>query len=231
MGAKRWQREWNIQTQPSWPEINPLCKEGSHSVRWVYSDAGDIGAFRGGKSRGSLPPRNQHQNPPPIRRRKRPRPSKHIHQLRSLKHHKRDIHIQRNGPLRNIPHRRRYLQVWHSSCRRQRLFAAKILVRDYRRADNHAILSDAIERIFRVQHDLIFMQKVPIAEILTTGIGNNVGSALFLLPFSRGSVHITSFDPGVYPAINPNYFMVDWDLKLQRRIAQITAEFWANGSC
>ncbi|KAL4970547.1 GMC family oxidoreductase [Aspergillus stella-maris] len=92
-----------------------------------------------------------------------------------------------------------------------------------------AVSADIIRHLYQVQHDLMFDESkaVPIAEILTTGIGSNVGSALFLLlPFSRGSVHVTSNEMGVYPAINPNYFSIDWDLDLQQRIAQITKGFW-----
>ncbi|KAL4806565.1 hypothetical protein BDV18DRAFT_159737 [Aspergillus unguis] len=92
---------------------------------------------------------------------------------------------------------------------------------------NGAISAQAVEQLYKAQHDLIFKQDVPFVEILTTGIGSNVGSAFFiLLPFSRGSVHIDSADPAEYPSINPNYFMVEWDLALQRRLAQLTTKFW-----
>lgn len=92
---------------------------------------------------------------------------------------------------------------------------------------NHAVSDKAIERLYKLQHDLIFNQEVPFVEILTMGIGENVGSAFFiLLPFSRGSVHINSSDPAAYPSINPNYLMVDWDLALQRKLAQLVSRFW-----
>ncbi|KAL4813316.1 hypothetical protein BDW67DRAFT_192934 [Aspergillus spinulosporus] len=94
-------------------------------------------------------------------------------------------------------------------------------------ASNDALSTSAIEHLYQVQHDLIFAQDVPCVEILTTALGANVGSAFFiLLPFSRGRVHISSADPAAYPAINPNYFMAEWDLTLQRKIAQIVAKFW-----
>ncbi|KAL4937313.1 hypothetical protein BDV06DRAFT_215985 [Aspergillus oleicola] len=99
-------------------------------------------------------------------------------------------------------------------------------------ATSGAVSADSIAHLYQVQHELMFNEEkaVPIAEILTTGIGRNVGSALFLLlPFSRGSVHIPSSETGVYPAINPNYFLLDWDLHLQRRIAQIVKGFWETG--
>ncbi|KAL5332470.1 hypothetical protein BJX70DRAFT_130147 [Aspergillus crustosus] len=92
---------------------------------------------------------------------------------------------------------------------------------------DHAIPASAVEHLYQIQHDLIFNQDVPFVEILTTAVGDNVGSAFFiLLPFSRGSVHINSADPSAYPLINPNYFQINFDLILQRKIAQTVARFW-----
>ncbi|KAL4871190.1 hypothetical protein BDV12DRAFT_194553 [Aspergillus spectabilis] len=91
----------------------------------------------------------------------------------------------------------------------------------------HAISASAIEQLYQVQHDLIFNHDVPFVEILTTALGENVGSAFFiLLPFSRGSVHINSADSSDYPSVNPNYFQINWDLILQRKVAQTVAKFW-----
>lgn len=46
------------------------------------------------------------------------------------------------------------------------------------------------------------------------------------MPFSRGNVHIASADPLAYPQINPNFFLVDYDLKVQVAIAKWTRKFW-----
>lgn len=87
--------------------------------------------------------------------------------------------------------------------------------------------ASAIEHQYRVQHDLIFNQEVAITEILTTSLGPLVGTAFWIsLPFSRGSVHIHSSDPGVYPSLDPNYFAAEWDLVFQRRIAQLIFRYW-----
>ncbi|KAL4909667.1 hypothetical protein BDW74DRAFT_186185 [Aspergillus multicolor] len=92
---------------------------------------------------------------------------------------------------------------------------------------NNAFSATSLEQLYRIQHSLIFEQDVPFVEILTTGIGSNVGSAFFiLLPFSRGNVHITSSDPSVFPAIDPNYLGIDWDAELQVRIADVVTRFW-----
>ncbi|RDW89984.1 GMC family oxidoreductase [Aspergillus mulundensis] len=90
-----------------------------------------------------------------------------------------------------------------------------------------AISAASLEQLYRIQHSLIFNQDVPLIEILTTGIGSNVGSAFFiLLPFSRGNVHITSSNPHVYPSINPNYLNITWDAEVQVRSAEIVRRFW-----
>ena len=46
------------------------------------------------------------------------------------------------------------------------------------------------------------------------------------MPFSRGNVHISSADPLAYPHINPNYFLVDFDLDVQVAIKKWTRKFW-----
>ncbi|KAJ0420560.1 hypothetical protein BJY00DRAFT_284080 [Aspergillus carlsbadensis] len=94
-------------------------------------------------------------------------------------------------------------------------------------ASHHAISAKSIEYLFRTQHDIIFNKSVPFIEILTTAMGSNVGSAFFiLLPFSRGSVHVSSADPNVYPDIDPRYLSIDWDLELQGKVAEVVRRFW-----
>lgn len=91
----------------------------------------------------------------------------------------------------------------------------------------HAVSASAFAHVFRVQHDLIFEKNISSVELLTTASGNNLVSAFWtLLPFSRGSVHIASSNPQMYPLINPNYFMVTWDMILQTQIAKLAARFW-----
>jgi hypothetical protein len=99
-------------------------------------------------------------------------------------------------------------------------------------ANNYAINASSLEYLFKVQADLL--KTVPNAEsIFETGhsLGQPpsglVASAFWLLmPFSRGSVHISSADPLAYPSINPNYFAVDYDLQTQVAIAKWTRKFW-----
>ncbi|TVY56724.1 Glucose oxidase [Lachnellula cervina] len=99
-------------------------------------------------------------------------------------------------------------------------------------ANNHAVNASSLEYIFKVQSQLL--KSVTNAEVfLSTGKGIGLppsgllATAFWLLmPFSRGSVHINSLDPLAYPTINPNYFLVDYDLKTQAAITKWVREFW-----
>ncbi|TVY80982.1 Glucose oxidase [Lachnellula suecica] len=85
-------------------------------------------------------------------------------------------------------------------------------------------------KLFKLQHDLIFSttHPVPMAEILIEPFGTVIDVEYWaLLPFSRGSVHITSSVPGVAAAINPNYYMLDWDITGQIGTAQYIRKIFA----
>ncbi|KAI1258957.1 glucose oxidase [Xylariaceae sp. FL1019] len=76
----------------------------------------------------------------------------------------------------------------------------------------------AIERIFRMQHDLIFNVGVTMAEIFTTTYaGTVVSTAANLLPFSRGSLHLrdSGKDNSVVAdtlALDPKYLSIKFDM-------------------
>ncbi|ESZ96297.1 hypothetical protein SBOR_3352 [Sclerotinia borealis F-4128] len=101
-------------------------------------------------------------------------------------------------------------------------------------AINSSISPGAMNYLLTIQNDLI-NQNVPDIEVIfgntvTLGSGPSVylDTAFWgLLPFSRGNVHISSSDPTIYPTINPNFFLVDFDLKVQVAIAKWTRKFWA----
>jgi hypothetical protein len=101
-------------------------------------------------------------------------------------------------------------------------------------AVNNTVSATSLEYLFNFQYDLI-QNGVPDAEtIIGTTMSFGLGpsdylfSALWLLmPFSRGNVHICSPDPLVYPDINPNFFLVDFDLDVQIGIAKWTRKFWS----
>ncbi|KAF8732638.1 Glucose oxidase, partial [Rhizoctonia solani] len=75
----------------------------------------------------------------------------------------------------------------------------------------------ALEKVFRIQADLITKKNVPTTEIsFKTGSVDDLGINMWtLLPFSRGNLHINSTDPFAKPRITINYFSVDFDLQCQ----------------
>lgn len=80
-----------------------------------------------------------------------------------------------------------------------------------------ALSADALEQIYSIQADLIINHNAPIVELFfDTGYPAALGIDEWqLLPFSRGTVQISTTDPFTQPAINVNYFSVDWDLDVQ----------------
>ena len=89
------------------------------------------------------------------------------------------------------------------------------------------------EQLFRIQYDLIFRNKLPISEIIVapSATGSVTIEYWGLLPFSRGSIHINSSNASAPANINPNYFMLDYDIhqqvataKMARKVAN-TAPF------
>ncbi|KAI0816392.1 GMC oxidoreductase [Xylaria sp. FL0064] len=95
-------------------------------------------------------------------------------------------------------------------------------------ASSHGAVAAAnLEKLFRVQHDLIFKQNVTIGETLTAlSQGFFISAMWLLLPFSWGSVHLTSVDAINAPAIDPKYFFIDFDLDVQIRLGRVAQKFW-----
>lgn len=94
-------------------------------------------------------------------------------------------------------------------------------------ASNGAADATKVEKLFRIQHDLIFEKKVTLGETLTATYGGFLVSAMWLLlPFSWGSVHLTSADAINAPAIDPKYFLVDFDLTVQTGLGRTAQKLW-----
>ncbi|KAI0971714.1 GMC oxidoreductase [Xylaria arbuscula] len=90
-----------------------------------------------------------------------------------------------------------------------------------------AVDAAKVEKLFRVQHDLIFKQNVTLGETLTAiSVGGFVSALWLLLPFSWGSVHLASADAINAPAIDPKYFFVDFDLNVQIGLGRQVQKFW-----
>lgn len=82
-------------------------------------------------------------------------------------------------------------------------------------ATGGVVKQEDLANFFQIQYDLLFSNAVPMVEILfiPTHSPMLITEYWTLLPFSRGNVHINSADPAENPVINPNYFMIDWDLQ------------------
>ncbi|KAF2137790.1 GMC oxidoreductase [Aplosporella prunicola CBS 121167] len=69
----------------------------------------------------------------------------------------------------------------------------------------------SVEKFFQLQYDLIFTQKIPIAEVLVSPTGEAVDAEFWgLLPFARGSIHVNADAEQGFTA-DPKYYMFDWD--------------------
>ncbi|EKG14912.1 Glucose-methanol-choline oxidoreductase [Macrophomina phaseolina MS6] len=95
--------------------------------------------------------------------------------------------------------------------------------------NNNATDASTLLGLLEVQYSLLFESQVPIAEILHIP-AQHFGSEYWgTLPFARGNIHITSPDPNTPTAINPNYFMFDFDLDVQVGVAKFFRKLFATG--
>ena len=96
------------------------------------------------------------------------------------------------------------------------------------RAAPNATTSAIQEKLLSAQADLIFRDLIPVAEILTAAIDTTVLAPLWnLLPFSRGSVHISTSTET--PIIDPNFLMTDWDGIAVAATGRLTRRYLAAG--
>lgn len=94
--------------------------------------------------------------------------------------------------------------------------------------NNNATSAEDMLSLLKLQYSLIFESQVPVAEIIHYPSGNSFGSQFWsLLPFTRGNIHITSSDPTIRALINPNYFMLEYDLKSQIETARWMRKLFA----
>ncbi|KAI1818794.1 GMC oxidoreductase [Poronia punctata] len=94
-------------------------------------------------------------------------------------------------------------------------------------ASEGGLQATTIEKLLRIQHELIFEKHVSIGEILIGGGGNTLYGAMWLsLPFSWGSVHLRSADSIDSPVIDPRYFQADFDMYIQTSLGRLTQNFF-----
>ncbi|KAK7043083.1 hypothetical protein VNI00_008437 [Paramarasmius palmivorus] len=87
-----------------------------------------------------------------------------------------------------------------------------------------ALSSSALQQIYQVQAGLIVNNSAPVAEIFyNTGWPDMVSINFWqLLPFSRGTVKITSTNPFQKPQIRIGFFSIDWDMDVQIAAARLS---------
>ena len=89
----------------------------------------------------------------------------------------------------------------------------------------------AVEKLMRVQYELIFEKHLTFAEILTVIIPESHASNYWvLLPFSRGSVHLGSADEINNPLIDPRFFRSGIDLSATVATGKMVQKFWLSES-
>jgi choline dehydrogenase-like flavoprotein len=83
---------------------------------------------------------------------------------------------------------------------------------------------ETLEKLFRIQHEMIFKDKAVISEVIVNApaSGNAILEYWGLMPLSRGNIHVQSANASAPAAINPNYFMLDWDMMQQIGTAKMS---------
>jgi len=84
-------------------------------------------------------------------------------------------------------------------------------------ASNGVVSQQTLEKLFEIQHALIFDDKVAISEVIVNAPASSSSTVEYwgLMPFSRGSIHIQSANVSHPAVINPNFFMLDYDIQQQ----------------
>ncbi|KAL9091213.1 MAG: hypothetical protein Q9159_001508 [Coniocarpon cinnabarinum] len=83
------------------------------------------------------------------------------------------------------------------------------------------------QQLLKIQLDLMFVDFIPMAELLTAPSGSNLVIAFWtLLPLSRGSVHINKSISND-PIIDPHFFMLDSDNLFQAATARLGRSFFS----
>ena len=87
-----------------------------------------------------------------------------------------------------------------------------------------ALSQKAIEKRFKIQHDLIFNKNVTVAELFptNTGDGHLLEQYWTSMPFSWGRVHLESRDDINKPAITPNIMATEFDVEMLTAVGRLS---------
>lgn len=80
-------------------------------------------------------------------------------------------------------------------------------------SSNGALGPEALEARFQLQHDLIFQANVSVVEVMPYISAGTIASVVWvLMPFSWGSVHLSTPSAADAPLFDPRYIAVDFDV-------------------
>lgn len=87
----------------------------------------------------------------------------------------------------------------------------------------------ALTQILNLQYNALTSGNVSDAEVILTVFfdGTLANGFWVTVPFSRGSVHIASNNPYADPLINPNFFLVDYDIQTATALSKFLRRFWS----
>ncbi|KAI1380772.1 hypothetical protein F4677DRAFT_197923 [Hypoxylon crocopeplum] len=93
---------------------------------------------------------------------------------------------------------------------------------------NGGVSPSALEKRFRVQHDVIFHKQASMVEFEFFSLGNITGIVFSpTLPFSWGSVHLDATGKTDSPAIDPNFLSIDFDMQTALKVGRIARKMWS----
>lgn len=91
-----------------------------------------------------------------------------------------------------------------------------------------ALNVSAVEWLMTIQHELIFKKNVTVAEIVQlVAPGALAASAWDLLPFSRGSIHVSASSGIDNTDFDPQFLAVDFDLEKHVAMGKLARSFYA----
>lgn len=104
-----------------------------------------------------------------------------------------------------------------------------VWAKDLETQTHGALKAAALEKHFAIQHRVIFQDQATVAEVLTAAAGSVLATVSWaLLPFSRGSVHLTSASDGDInkPVINPRLLSNGFDMEIQIASCKLSRKLW-----
>lgn len=91
------------------------------------------------------------------------------------------------------------------------------------KATGGAISPKALEKRFQVQHDLIFIKNMTVAELFPTNAGSAIAAQLWTsMPFSWGSIHLGAVDKIDEPIIDAGLMALDIDVEMSAGVARLS---------